>query len=119
MYKKIDTPMHPEFHPEKLKELQLQKEESKSSWRKFVSNIKSKFSEWKSYVFGDNETHIPSLHIYLAEYYELLTGEVYSDLDPCTVMNNIVVTYQSLYRCFFYYDHNSRMINIKSVKEVS
>jgi len=119
MYRKIDTPMHPEFHPEKLKELQLQKEESKSTFRKIFSNIKSKFSEWKNYVFGENESPIPCVHIYLAEYYELLTGKVYSDIDPYTVLNNIVVIYQSLHRCYFHYDNNSRMVCIKSVKEVS
>jgi len=116
MYKKIDSPMHPEFHPEKLKELQLQKEEPKSTFRKFFSNIKSKFTEW---IFGENDTPIPCVHIYLAEYFELLTGKVYSDIDPCTVLNNVVVIYESLHRCYFHYDSNSRMVHIKSVKEVS
>ena len=119
MYKKIDSPMHPEFHPEKLKELQLQREESKSTLRKLFSNIKSKISEWKNYIFGEHETPIPSVHIYLAEYYLLLTGKIYSDIDPCIVLNKIVVIYQSLYRCYFHYDSNSRVINNKAVKEVS
>ena len=111
--------MHPEFYQEKLKELHLQKEESKPAWKKFISGIKSKFSEWKNYVFGEREAPIPSLHIYLADYYKLLTGTAHLDMDLQTVLNNIVVTYQSLYKYYFQIGNYPTVAHNKAINTVS
>jgi len=115
--------MHPEFIPEKLKELhqQQQKEEPKSSWWQSAwSSIKSKFSKLKNYVIGEHMTSVPCIHVYFDYYFKLLTAkEIHTNLNLFIVADIIVLTYQSLYKPYFSYDGNSRVVAIDTIKVVS
>jgi len=120
--KKIDGSMHPEVNHAKLKELQPN-EESQQSWWKSLTGIPaavSKFFKNPLSSFDKSEfKHLPIVKIYLAQYYEFITGESTLSLNLIEVVDEIVFIIESLMKSYFRYDGSDHFLLNSVVKKVS
>ena len=73
----------------------------------------------KSYVLGESDKQVPSLHVYLDEHFKVLTGKVpLNDTNPIEVVMEIVYIYQSLYKYYLHYDGMSHIVWKDNIKQV-
>ena len=111
--------MHPELDHDKIKKIQQSKEESKSSFSKFWSGLKSGFKQVKNYVLGESNKQEPSLIVYLDHHFKLLTGKVpLDDINPIEVVSEIVYIFQSLLKYYLHYDGYPRSVFNDDIKKV-